>query len=50
KYTPAELHALAEAAGYSVERTWTDADEMFSVYYLRVATYREPVALELSGR
>ena len=38
KYTPTEFHALADAAGYSVERTWTDADQMFSVYYLRVAT------------
>ncbi|MGH8567846.1 MAG: L-histidine N(alpha)-methyltransferase, partial [Gammaproteobacteria bacterium] len=38
KYTPAEFQALADAAGYSVERTWTDADEMFSVYYLCVAT------------
>ncbi|MGH8513730.1 MAG: L-histidine N(alpha)-methyltransferase, partial [Gammaproteobacteria bacterium] len=38
KYTPAELHALAGAAGYSVECTWTDPDQMFSLFYLRVTT------------
>jgi len=38
KYTPAEFYALADTAGYKVERTWTDPDQMFSVYYLRVAT------------
>lgn len=37
KYTIAEFHALARAAGYAVERTWFDANEMFSVHYLRVA-------------
>jgi dimethylhistidine N-methyltransferase len=36
KYTVAEFHALAHAAGYAVERTWTDRNEMFSVHYLQV--------------
>lgn len=38
KYSVAEFHALAHGAGFAVERTWTDADEMFSVHYLRVAS------------
>ncbi len=37
KYTVTEFHALACAAGYAIERTWTDPNEMFSVHYLRVA-------------
>lgn len=37
KYTVDEFQTLARAAGYAVERTWTDADDMFSVHYLRVA-------------
>lgn len=37
KYTVKEFCALAHAAGYSVERTWTDPAHMFSVHYLRVA-------------
>ncbi|MGH8508727.1 MAG: L-histidine N(alpha)-methyltransferase [Gammaproteobacteria bacterium] len=37
KYTPAEFHALAGAAGYRVERIWTDPEQMFGVLYLRVA-------------
>jgi probable methyltransferase len=37
KYTVAEFQTLARAAGYAVERTWTDADEMFSVHYLSIA-------------
>lgn len=37
KYTIAEFHALARAAGYAVERTWLDANEMFSVHYLCTA-------------
>ena len=37
KYSVPEFHALAHDTGYAVERTWTDADAMFSVHYLRVA-------------
>ncbi len=37
KYTLGEFHALAKLAGFTVERTWTDANEMFSVNYLRMA-------------
>jgi dimethylhistidine N-methyltransferase len=36
KYTVEEFRALARAAGYEVERSWTDEREMFSVHYLRV--------------
>ncbi|MGI9305603.1 MAG: L-histidine N(alpha)-methyltransferase, partial [Gammaproteobacteria bacterium] len=35
KYTVAEFQSLASRAGYSPERVWTDADEYFSVHYLR---------------
>ncbi len=37
KYTVGEFHALAEAAGWAVERTWTDPAAMFSVHFLRAA-------------
>lgn len=38
KYSITEFHALAHRAGFAVERTWTDADELFSVHYLHVAS------------
>lgn len=34
KYTLAEFAALAEKADLSVEETWTDSEELFSVQYL----------------
>lgn len=37
KYTVAEFQALSRSAGYDVERTWTDAQGLFSVHYLRVS-------------
>jgi L-histidine Nalpha-methyltransferase len=37
KYTVEEFRTLAHRAGYAVERTWTDAGQMFSVHYLRIA-------------
>jgi len=37
KYTVEEFHALAAAAGWRVYRYWTDADDLFSLHYLRVA-------------
>lgn len=36
KYTPSTLRQVAEAAGFGVERTWTDADNLFSVEFLRL--------------
>jgi len=37
KYTVEEFHALAAEAGWRAYRHWVDADELFSVHYLRVA-------------
>src|SRR6266704_1744543 len=37
KYTVEEFARLARAAGFTVERVWTDAQQMFSVQYLSVA-------------
>ena len=37
KYTIEEFHALAAAAGWRTYRYWIDADELFSIHYLRVA-------------
>lgn len=37
KYTIAEFHALAAEAGWRAYRHWTDADNLFSIHYLRVA-------------
>lgn len=37
KYTIAEFHALAAEAGWRAYRHWTDADDLFSIHYLRVA-------------
>jgi dimethylhistidine N-methyltransferase len=37
KYTVAEFYALSRAAGFAIERTWTDPLAMFSVHYLRMA-------------
>jgi dimethylhistidine N-methyltransferase len=36
KYAIEEFAALAHAAGYATKRTWTDAEALFSVHYLRV--------------
>jgi L-histidine N-alpha-methyltransferase len=36
KYRLRDLHELAEAAGFEVERFWTDDREYFSVHYLTV--------------
>jgi dimethylhistidine N-methyltransferase len=36
KYTPDEFRALARASGFDVLRSWTDAEELFSVFALRV--------------
>jgi dimethylhistidine N-methyltransferase len=33
KYTPAGFAAMAEAAGFTVAKVWTDADRLFSVQY-----------------
>ncbi len=35
KYSLEEFHSLVAEAGWSVERSWTDANEMFSLHYLR---------------
>jgi dimethylhistidine N-methyltransferase len=37
KYSPLEFQGLAEACGYTVAHRWSDANEFFSVYALRVA-------------
>jgi dimethylhistidine N-methyltransferase len=37
KYSIAEFRSLAGESGFAVERTWTDADELFSVHCLRNA-------------
>jgi dimethylhistidine N-methyltransferase len=37
KYTVEGFHALAAEAGWRAYRHWTDADELFSIHYLRVA-------------
>ncbi|MCZ6846885.1 MAG: L-histidine N(alpha)-methyltransferase [Alphaproteobacteria bacterium] len=37
KYTVEEFHALAAEAGWRAFRHWTDADDLFSIHYLRVA-------------
>lgn len=36
KYAPEDFHALARRAGFAPERTWVDADGLFSVHYLTV--------------
>lgn len=36
KYSLSDLHDLAEAAGFELERTWTDELDYFSVHYLTV--------------
>ena len=36
KYAPEDFRALARRAGFAPERTWIDADELFSVHYLTV--------------
>jgi hypothetical protein len=40
KYAPEDLHALALEAGLVPERTWIDADALFSVHYLTVPRAR----------
>jgi uncharacterized SAM-dependent methyltransferase len=37
KYRRRDLRDFAEAAGFAVERFWTDEREYFSVHYLTVA-------------
>ncbi|TDJ59862.1 MAG: L-histidine N(alpha)-methyltransferase [Proteobacteria bacterium] len=37
KYTIEEFHALSAKAGWRAYRHWTDADNLFSIHYLRVA-------------
>ena len=37
KYTIDGFHALAGEAGWCAYRYWTDADELFSIHYLRIA-------------
>ena len=37
KYTIEEFHTLACEAGWRVYRYWTDAEDLFSIHYLRVA-------------
>lgn len=37
KYDIEEFHALAAKAGWRAFRHWTDADDLFSLHYLRVA-------------
>jgi dimethylhistidine N-methyltransferase len=37
KYTVDEFYALSRAASLSVERTWVDPQQLFSVHYLRAA-------------
>ena len=37
KYTIEEFQALARCAGYHPHTVWTDAQQLFSVHYLRVA-------------
>lgn len=37
KYTVAEFGAMAESAGWGVERVWTDDGGLFSVQYLTIA-------------
>jgi dimethylhistidine N-methyltransferase len=36
KYSLDEFRALAHEAGYATTRTWTDADDLFSIHLLRV--------------
>ena len=36
KYTPEEFSQLAARAGFTVERVWIDAEELFSIQYLAV--------------
>jgi dimethylhistidine N-methyltransferase len=47
KYAPEEFHALARRAGFKPERTWIDANALFSVHYL---TVRRPAACAQSSR
>jgi len=37
KYTIEEFHSLAAEAGWRAFRHWIDADDLFSIHYLRVA-------------
>ncbi len=36
KFTPEQLASLAEEAGFTVERIWTDREELFAVQYMSV--------------
>ncbi|HEX7079843.1 MAG TPA: L-histidine N(alpha)-methyltransferase [Gammaproteobacteria bacterium] len=37
KYSIEEFHAVARAAGFDPQRTWTDARKLFSVHFMRAA-------------
>ncbi len=37
KYTIEDFAELVDAAGLALQQSWMDADELFSVHYLRVA-------------
>ncbi len=37
KYSISEFHSLAMQAGFNREKTWTDADGLFSIHYLRAS-------------
>ena len=37
KYTLGEFHSLARAAGWAVQKVWTDSGRLFSVQYLTVS-------------
>ena len=36
KYTPQQLEALADTAGWRVERSWIDGDSRFGLYFFRL--------------
>jgi dimethylhistidine N-methyltransferase len=37
KYNIDEFHDIGRETGFSADRTWTDADNLFSIHYLKVA-------------
>ena len=45
KYTRESMEALAAAAGFEIERFWTDTDHRFGIFLLRVKPFQaEPLA------
>ena len=38
KYTVEELQRIAERAGFTAQRAWTDENELFSIHYLEVSS------------